>query len=158
MFHPSPTTTPRFFIKNGWIHAVSPLEPLSFHLSLFSSVRRDQVVRKLTSSEVTWARLHSRPLELSFQMLLERRDATVSLMLVCLVSGTRSSRMDFINHRWEIAVWGNLRGPERKCHCDHLWICLLSNFLATLPLTSYTWGESWTKLSLPLSLLNSLPC
>lgn len=47
-----------------------PLEPLSFHLNLLSSVCRVQVERKLTSSAVMWARLHCRPLELSFQRLL----------------------------------------------------------------------------------------
>lgn len=48
----------------------NPLEPLSFHFSLLSSVCRVHVERKLTSSAVMWARLHCSPLELSFQRLL----------------------------------------------------------------------------------------
>lgn len=55
------------FVTSG---SENPLEPLSFHLSLLSSVCRVQMERKLTSSAVIWARLHCRPLELSFHRLL----------------------------------------------------------------------------------------
>lgn len=64
-----------------------PLEPLSFHLNLLSSVCRVHVERKLTSSAVMWARLHCSPLELSLQRLLAKQISGNRSPLPLLLSG-----------------------------------------------------------------------
>lgn len=88
------------------IHRNLPFEPLSFHLSLLSSVCRVQVERKLTSSAVMCARLHCRPLELSFQRLLR----TNNYCHLCLYWFSCWHSIEF----WTLKKSRHLCGPTRN--------------------------------------------
>lgn len=74
-----------YFVDHYFHFQDIPLEPLSFHWNLLSSVCRVHVERKLTSSAVMWARLHCSPLELSLQRLLVNQ-ISVNLSLLPFIS------------------------------------------------------------------------